>query len=207
MNLVDELKNLHDLYLQGGLTNAEYAQAKARVLASAGAAGSDPTNDLKNEIANLRLEQMLRQMDFEWENEQRVLLSPLSAPGEKIPAPNRRLGWLLLGVLGGGGAAWLLGWALYSVQYGFRPEYILFVIPGGLLLVIGIVSCVGQLQITRKYFDKRKAYLDRRARVLEEFEDDLQARVEVTARHSDAGTLSTSFAEGTPPRSPDGLAS
>jgi len=40
MSMADELKKLHDLLLAGGLTSAEYEQAKARLLGGAETGGA-----------------------------------------------------------------------------------------------------------------------------------------------------------------------
>jgi len=64
MNVSEEIKRLHDLHLAGALSDAEFAQAKAKLLGginldkpdtSSGAdAASSPTNDLVQEFNRLR---------------------------------------------------------------------------------------------------------------------------------------------------------
>ncbi|MFZ6644148.1 PspC domain-containing protein [Undibacterium sp. TJN25] len=51
MSISDEIKRLHELHLSGALTDAEFAQAKEKLLASIGAdasyaSGDDPLNQL-----------------------------------------------------------------------------------------------------------------------------------------------------------------
>lgn len=64
MNVSEEIKRLHELHLAGALSDAEFAQAKAKLLSSinldkpdttsaAGAAGG-PANDLVQEFNRLR---------------------------------------------------------------------------------------------------------------------------------------------------------
>ena len=64
MNVSEEIKRLHDLHLAGALSEAEFAQAKAKLLSSinldkpdstsGSAAGSGPANDLVQELSRLR---------------------------------------------------------------------------------------------------------------------------------------------------------
>ncbi|MCC7600884.1 PspC domain-containing protein [Janthinobacterium sp. FW305-129] len=64
MNVSEEIKRLHELHLAGALSDAEFAQAKAKLLsninldkpdnASGAAAGSGPANDLVQEFNRLR---------------------------------------------------------------------------------------------------------------------------------------------------------
>ncbi|MBB5367171.1 MULTISPECIES: PspC domain-containing protein [unclassified Janthinobacterium] len=64
MNVSEEIKRLHDLHLAGALSDAEFAQAKAKLLGginldkpgtSSGAeSASSPTNDLVQEFNRLR---------------------------------------------------------------------------------------------------------------------------------------------------------
>jgi len=64
MNVSEEIKRLHELHLAGALSDAEFAQAKAKLLSninldkpdstSGAAAGSGPANDLVQEFNRLR---------------------------------------------------------------------------------------------------------------------------------------------------------
>ena len=64
MNVSEEIKRLHELHLAGALSDAEFAQAKAKLLnsinldkpdsTSGAAAGSGPANDLVQEFNRLR---------------------------------------------------------------------------------------------------------------------------------------------------------
>ena len=64
MNISEEIKRLHELHLAGALSDAEFAQAKAKLLSninldkpdstSGAAAGSGPANDLVQEFNRLR---------------------------------------------------------------------------------------------------------------------------------------------------------
>ena len=64
MNVSEEIKRLHELHLAGALSEAEFAQAKAKLLSninldkpdstSGAAAGSGPANDLVQEFNRLR---------------------------------------------------------------------------------------------------------------------------------------------------------
>lgn len=47
MNIADEIQRLHDLHQSGALTDAEFAQAKAKLL------GSQATNDLDQTLNQL----------------------------------------------------------------------------------------------------------------------------------------------------------
>ena len=64
MNVSEEIKRLHELHLAGALSDAEFAQAKAKLLSninldkpdstSGAAAGPGPANDLVQEFNRLR---------------------------------------------------------------------------------------------------------------------------------------------------------
>ncbi|MGL6076173.1 MAG: hypothetical protein ACRC8S_18595 [Fimbriiglobus sp.] len=63
MNLVDELTKLEDFWRRGGLTDDEFAQAKAKLLAK-----PDPASEaLQEELAELRLQGEIAELDREWE--------------------------------------------------------------------------------------------------------------------------------------------
>lgn len=71
MNISEEIKRLHELHLAGALSDAEFAQAKAKLLSninldkpdstSGAAAASGPSNDLVQEFNRLR-----RSRDDRW---------------------------------------------------------------------------------------------------------------------------------------------
>ena len=55
MNLSDEIKRLHELHQAGALTDAEFEQAKARVLASSQSVNLNKGNgSLSDELSSLR---------------------------------------------------------------------------------------------------------------------------------------------------------
>jgi phage shock protein C len=60
MNVSEEIKRLHELHLAGALSDAEFAQAKAKLLGninldkSDSPSGSGPANDLVQEFNRLR---------------------------------------------------------------------------------------------------------------------------------------------------------
>jgi phage shock protein C len=60
MNISEEIKRLHELHLAGALSDAEFAQAKAKLLSNINLDKSDspsdsgPSNDLVQEINRLR---------------------------------------------------------------------------------------------------------------------------------------------------------
>ena len=60
MNISEEIKRLHELHLAGALSDAEFAQAKAKLLSNINLDKSDspsdsaPSNDLVQEFSRLR---------------------------------------------------------------------------------------------------------------------------------------------------------
>ena len=60
MNVSEEIKRLHELHLAGALSDAEFAQAKAKLLSNINLDKSDspsasgPSNDLMQEFSRLR---------------------------------------------------------------------------------------------------------------------------------------------------------
>ena len=54
MSISDEIKRLHELHLSGALTDAEFAQAKEKLLAAVGTGSSSSTDDSLSQLAKFR---------------------------------------------------------------------------------------------------------------------------------------------------------
>jgi hypothetical protein len=67
MSIADEIRKLQELHQAGALTDTEFAQAKARVLA--GQPGATQGEQLRDELAGLRRQQALDRLDREWDHE------------------------------------------------------------------------------------------------------------------------------------------
>jgi len=64
MNIADEIKRLHELHQSGALTDAEFAQAKEKLLASLNANASQAGANGENPFANLN--QLRRSKTDQW---------------------------------------------------------------------------------------------------------------------------------------------
>ncbi len=101
MSISEELRRLHELHGQGGLSDAEFAQAKARVL-SEGAGASSAGAPVVNAINGLR-----RSHSDRWLGGVCAGLAQLSG----LAAWVWRVGFLLLALCGGTGVViYLLLW-------------------------------------------------------------------------------------------------
>src|SRR5262245_42739651 len=75
MSIADELSKLEDLRRRGVLSEPEFAQAKASVLAGTSAPADSPLAEhLADQLAEVRYQNELAQIDREWEIERQNYL-------------------------------------------------------------------------------------------------------------------------------------
>lgn len=97
VGLADELQKLDDLRRRGALTDAEFAQAKAALLAG-GAAPAEPLGQhLADQLAEVRHQNALAQVDREWEAERQQYLIPDRYGRRHVPSSGWGLGSAAVG--------------------------------------------------------------------------------------------------------------
>ena len=164
MSLADELKKLEDLRRSGTLTDAEFAQAKAAVLAGGAAPAGGANDNVAAQLGEVRYQNELARIDREWEIE-REKYKFTGRYGHRY-VPTRSIG-IAFAVFGGGfGAIWtLMTLIMFSnMQDGFGPPAPL----KALFVLVGIAFTVGavwySLYVIRKAEAYNKALAEYRAR-------------------------------------------
>jgi hypothetical protein len=95
MNFVDELTKLEDLWRRGGLTDDEFAQAKAKLLAK-----PDPVSEaLREELAELRLQGEIAELDREWDGLREKYMIGTKRGGKTAPQRNQGIMLIVMGIM------------------------------------------------------------------------------------------------------------
>jgi hypothetical protein len=163
MNIADELRKLQDLYNSGGLTDAEFAAAKAAVLAGKSGGGSPTDPAVQEQLDELQLQNDLAQLDREWEQEKEQYMVT-GKYGHRY-VPNKATS-----VLGGvivviGGIAWTIFATSMSSGAG-DGVFALFPLFGVLFIVVGIGISVYSYSKASRYEQAYRAYQERRDELL-----------------------------------------
>jgi hypothetical protein len=162
MDLAEELRQLEDLHRTGGLTDEEYARAKAAVLAGAPPAPPPQDPAVNEQLRLLRLQNELAQLDHGWERQRQQYLVTGRYGQRTIPTPVLSI---LTGVaVVGAGVVWTaltlgLGDAVGG-GFGFFPLF------GVFFIVVGLVVSVSSYRKAVRYRQAYAAYLRRRERLL-----------------------------------------
>jgi len=171
MSLADELQKLEDLRRGGTLSDAEFQQAKAALLAGGTAAAEQPLGQhLSNQLAEFRHENELARLDREWEIERQQYLIADRYGLRHVPTAGMGIGAAVVG--GVFGAIWLV--MAVSITSG-APDFGPFAIARlvfplfGVLFILAAVGwgiyCHSRAQ---KYDAAFRAYRTRRNQVAPE---------------------------------------
>ncbi len=171
MNIADELKKLEELRWNGTLTEAEFAQAKAAILAKL----TEPPPEVKNEdtaklasqLAEVRYQNELERIDREWEAEREKYYVVDKHGHRYIPTVAQGLGGaVVIGVFG-------LFWTIMAISItSGAPDFGPFAIAkvfmplfGVVFTAVGIYLGINGANKAREYQDALAAYHRRRAAV------------------------------------------
>jgi hypothetical protein len=162
MSIADELRKLEELRRSGALTDEEFAQAKARVLA--GDPGPRPDDEtLRNHLAELKLENELARLDREWQVERERY--QMTGRGGYRYTPSRASSVVMGLVVVGFGILWTITAA--SMAHGFPDgPAALFPLAGLLFILAGVVVSVFSFWRASQYEEALQRYQRRRARLL-----------------------------------------
>jgi hypothetical protein len=164
MTLADELKKLEELRWNGTLSDAEFAQAKAALLAkleqsAEGAAG------LGEQLAEIRYQNELARLDREWESEKEKYV--LTGRHGVRYLPSIGMGWYTAGVGGIVSVCWVIlavGITSAMPDSGdFGVVRILFPLIGGLLPLGAVAFGLYIVRRAGAYNRALAAYKARRA--------------------------------------------
>ena len=167
MSLADDLTKLEDLRRSGALTDAEFAQAKAALLNGAPAGTDQPLAEhLADQLAEVRHQNDLAQIDREWQIEREQYLIPDRWGRRYVPTAGLGLGGAVMG--GVFGVFWTI--MAFAITSG-APDVGAFSIAKVVFPLFGVVfvaAAVGYglyaYSKAQQYQAAFRAYQDRRAR-------------------------------------------
>ncbi len=156
MGLVEELQKLEQLYRNGSLSAAEFAQAKSQLL-------SNPASIPDQAVAVLNKEAQLSRLDREWQFEQQNYMVRGRYGSQHKPSV---VGGLISAfVIGGFGTLWTI--TTYSITSNM-PKFGAFEIAqfmplfGIIFTIFGIWSGINQVAKARAYQVAQDSYSQRR---------------------------------------------
>jgi hypothetical protein len=154
MSIADELQKLEELRRSGALTDAEFAQAKAKVLAgSAAPAPEQAAPQLAEELAEIRYQNELARIDREWEAEKQKY-AITDRYGRRYP-PTAGAGIGMAFVVGIFGVFWtIMAIAITSSA----PDEGPFVIAKVVFPLFGVVFTVGAIATGISAKNRAQAY-------------------------------------------------
>lgn len=164
MSLADELKKLDDLRRDGTLTDAEFAKAKAALLAAppGGGDGGAVAEHLSDQLAEVRYQNELAQIDREWEIERRQYLVTTNYGRQQVPSRAMGIGMAVVGGVFG------IFWTIMAVTItGSAPDHGPFQVTKVVFPLFGIVFicaaigygiyCVNRAEAYNKAFARYQA--------------------------------------------------
>lgn len=171
MSIADELKKLEDLRWNGTLTDAEFAQAKAALLAqlappplpAPAAATEQPTRPLGDE----RYQSELKRIDREWAREKDKYMIANKDGRRYVPTTGEIIaGAVMVAALGVFWTLFSLGIAIGAPSAGpFLAVKVFFLLLGVAITASGVWSGLRAAERTEAYNRAHAAYQRRRAAV------------------------------------------
>ena len=158
MNIADELKKLRDLHESGGLSDEEFAAAKAAVLANSNVEDKPPGQPvLEAHLAEIKRQNDIERLDREWQMErERYMVA--DRYGRRY-IPNRGLSVLGGFVIVGFGILWT-AFAASMGAPGFFPLF------GVIFILAGIVVSIFSFSKASEHDQAYERYRRRRAQML-----------------------------------------
>jgi hypothetical protein len=154
MSLADDLVKLEELRRTGALTDREFDQAKAALLAAGRAAGPDPVAaNLGAQLAEVRYQNELARIDREWEVEKEQFLVADRYGRRRVPTTGMGYGGAVLGGIVGA------VWTVMAVSItGGAPDFGPFAVAKVVFPVVGIAITVGTIGYGVYCVRKAEAY-------------------------------------------------
>jgi pentatricopeptide repeat protein len=157
MTIADELSRLQELRVQGALTDAEFAQAKAALLASY-SRGRPAERDAppSASLDDIHFQNELARLDREWELEREKLMVTERNGGRHIPTEGSNLIFAVIVVVFG---------SFWTIMASYSPLPFLPLI--GVLFTFFMLSiCINGFTKAGEYKKAEQAYQERRAKLL-----------------------------------------
>jgi hypothetical protein len=178
MSIVEELARLEELHRRGALSEAEYAQAKALLLAGGAPPAPSPGEPLAAQLAEVRLQNELARLDREWEIEREQYMLTNRYGQRSIPTAGQAsmMGFIVVGF----GILWTIGATVMAVSSSSflanhpltsGPEVIfpwLFPCFGIVFIAFGIMMSLRTRRQADAYQRAYQNYQARRAQVLQQ---------------------------------------
>jgi len=158
MTIADELSRLQELRVQGALTDAEFAQAKAALLASY-SRGRPAERDTppSASLDDIRFQNELARLDREWELEREKLMVTGRNGGRHIPSEGSNVfGGIVIGVFG----------LLWTMAVAYIDPTDIFPLFGIVFVIFGISLCANGFKKAGEYRQAEQEYQERRAKLL-----------------------------------------
>jgi hypothetical protein len=154
MSIADELQKLEDLRRAGSLTEEEFAQAKAAVLAGSSGAPAEPIgHHLSDQLAEVRYQNALAQIDREWAQEKQQYIIMSRYGWQQVPTSG-----MAIGIAAVGGIFGLL-WTVMAIAItGSAPDVGLFAIARIVFPLFGVVFIVTAIGCGIYCGNRAKAY-------------------------------------------------
>ena len=154
MSLTNELERLQALYDSGALTDAEFADAKAKVLVERHPQDAVQTRAVQADIGRLQIQNQILQLDQNWANERtRHMLYGRSGPAY-VPTYSNTIGPTFLFAI--------LSLVFFAFPGSAQHQYSEGVFMGLFILTIGIVMAVGGSIKVKAYNTAYEQYQMRR---------------------------------------------
>jgi hypothetical protein len=180
MSIADELHKLQELHQSGALTDDEFAQAKARVLAaqSRGTEGEPADATLREHLSELQRENELARLDREWDR-QREQYQVAGRYGYRY-TPSKA-GSMITGLIAiGGGTLWTV--MAVTMIGGMGGPGALFPLFGVLFILFGIGIALFSFMRANQYEQAYQRYQRRRALIMSAEDDDESAPPSASGR-------------------------
>ncbi|MBA4062626.1 MAG: hypothetical protein C0501_02750 [Isosphaera sp.] len=154
MSLADDLVKLEELRRTGALTDREFDQAKAALLAGGRTAGPDPVAaNLGAQLAEVRYQNELARIDREWEIEKEQYMVADKYGRRHVPTTGMGYSVAVFGGVFG------VFWTVMAVSItGGAPDFGPFAVAGVLFPVVGVAITIGTVVFGVYCVRKAEAY-------------------------------------------------
>ncbi len=165
MSIADEIRKLQELNRSGALTDAEFAQAKARVLA--GEAAAPPAEILRDQLTEMQRQQALDRLDRAWDRERERYMVTSRYGHRYRPSKGNSI------AMGAGAVAFGAVWVFIIANFGggLHGAGGLFPLFGALFMAVGLGMAAFSFMRASQYDQAYRRYQRQRALLMAGSED------------------------------------
>lgn len=162
MNLADELRKLQELRQDGTLTEAEFAAAKAKVIAQGASSSSGTDEAMQQHLEDIKRQNEVAQLDRQWELERERYMVPGQYGSRHLPSKGLSvLGGILIA---GFGIVWV-GVAA-TITSGIGGAASCFPLFGLVFIAVGVGMSIYSFNKASQFDEAHSRYQRRRAELL-----------------------------------------